>query len=532
MARVNPYVQDKLASSLGYVPNMDTSGANLAGTIAQDAGNLASGAMQLAVKKQREVDAKRKQLEDINNTLTAYQKSTEAETEMWNMIDKNKQEYVNDPKTAMEVIAGEGQGIINQYIDEAKNSNPAVAEKMTGILTNSFRGKLNEVHTWTLAQDTANAKVKIENMANQCYTMAANTNDATQVLQLLNQFEEEYDENGNPVKDMDVNNLIKYTYGANGAKKIEDIKKGIAEAYILGSLDRGDYNTAKQMLDSDIFDKYLDPETKHKYRNMANGLIKAEEKQQRMDNAMTIFDIKQNAVIKASEGNYSISEAMADNKRIEALGGKPTTTLTSLGIKGEKVQEKAQYDAKRKDVLKDITEDFGKMTKKGKLDPELELKDILEFQNKVEANKQYLTPSEYKSYMTKINEPKIKRIRKMGKNIFGMPQGEMAGRDPYSKGYLSIYNFADKAYAGKDNKHNAINNMITDFVKYAEQLEAKQGREMTQQQAANLANKVIADQRRRTNPSLNNLPKEGRIMKDKNGRTVKMYPDGRYEILK
>ena len=133
--------------------------------------------------------------------------------------------------------------------------------------------------------------------------------------------------------------------------------------------------------------------------------------------------------------------------------------------------------------------------------------------------------------MTKVNEPKVKRIKKMGKNIFGMPYGEMSGRDTYSRSYLAIYNFAEKAYAGKDNRYNAINNMITDFVRYADQLENRQGKEMTQQQAANLCNKVIMDQRRRSNPALNNIPETGQIMQDKNGRRVKVYPDGRYEPL-
>lgn len=531
MAKVNSYVQDKLASSLGYVPNMDVSGANLAGEIAQDSGQLASAAMTLAVQKEKEVKAKRDRLENINNTLTAYERSTEAETKMWEMIDKNKEKYITDPKSGMEVIREEGSALIRQYIDDSKG-NPAVAEKMAGILTNSFRGKLSEVNSWATAQDTANAKVKIENTVNQLYTQAAGTNDFSRVLEMINAFIPEFDENGNPIKEMDFNNLINFTYGAKGPEYIEKVKSGLAEAYVLGALDRGEYNTVKEILNAGTFDKYMDPETKHKYHNMANGLIKAEERQERMDNMMSIFDIKQNAVIKASNGEYKISDAIADNKRIEALGGKPTTMITNLGVQGEKKIAKQEYEVKRQNAIKTITEEFGKITKKGKIDPELQLKDIIEFQNLIEANKAYLTNAEYKSYMTKVNEPKVKRIRKMGKNIIGMPHGEMAGKDTYSKSYLAIYNFAEKAYAGKDNRFNAINNMITDYVKYAEQLENKQGRELTQQQAQNLCNKVIADQRRRTNPSLNNIPESGRIMKDKNGRTVKMYPNGRYEILK
>ena len=113
-----------------------------------------------------------------------------------------------------------------------------------------------------------------------------------------------------------------------------------------------------------------------------------------------------------------------------------------------------------------------------------------------------------------------------------MPQGDLKGNDPYNKSYLAIYNFAEKTYAGKDNKDHAISNMLCDFVNYAEQLENKQGKEITLQQAQNLCNKVILDQRKRTNPKLNNIPENGIEMVDKNGRRVKMYANGKYEILK
>lgn len=524
MARVPRYVQDRLASSLVGVPNLDMSGANLAENIEGNSARLANASMQLAAKKQREIDAANAKLQNVNDTLTAYEASTALETQMWEMIDKNKKEYINDPKSGMELIQQEGSAMIREGLSKYDN-NPAVKEKMAGILTNSLRGKLNEVNSWRIAQDTANAKIKIQNTFNQLYTQAAGTSDANRVLGMINAFVDD------GTQEMDFNNLINYTYGPKGPEEIENVKRGIAEAYILGMLDRKECNQAKAMIESGKFDAYMDPETKHRYLKMADSVIKAEEKQERMDNMFEIFDIKQNAAILASQGKYSISQSIVDNKRIVALGGKPTTSLTTQGTRSEKIQAQQEYKANRSKALKDITDTLGGMTKKGKLDPELELKDIVEFQNKIEGYRPYLTDSEYKTYMTKVNEPKVKRIKKMGKNIFGMPYGEMSGRDTYSRSYLAIYNFAEKAYAGKENRYNAINNMITDFVKYADQLENRQGKEMTQQQAANLCNKVIADQRRRTNPALNNIPETGRIMQDKYGKRVKVYPDGRYEPL-
>lgn len=524
MARVPGYVQDRLASSLVGTPNLDLSGYNLAKTIEGDSAQLAQSFEQLAAKKQREIDATNAKLQNINDTLTAYQESTALETQMWEMIDKNKKEYINDPKSGMELIQREGSAMIQQGLAKF-DSNPAVKEKMAGILTNSLRGKLNEANTWRVAQDTANAKVKIQNTFNQLYTQAASTSDFNRVNSMINAFVDD------GKKEIGFNNLINYTYGAKGPEEIEKVKRGLAESYILGMLDRKECNQAKAIIESGKLDAFMDPETKHKYLKMADSVIKAEEKQEKMDNMFEIFDIKQNAAILASQGKYSISQSIADNNRIVALGGKPTTSLTTQGVRSEKIQTQQEYKANRSKALKDITDTLGGMTKKGKIDPELELKDIVEFQNKIESYRPFLTDSEYKTYMTKVNEPKVKRIKKMGKNIFGMPYGEMSGRDTYSRSYLAIYNFAEKAYAGKENRYNAINNMITDFVKYADQLENRQSKEMTQQQAANLCNKVIADQRRRTNPALNNIPEGGRVMMDKYGKKVRVYPDGRYEPL-
>jgi len=526
VAKVNPYVQDKLASALGIMPAIDTSGAELAGIIKKDADTLAGGAFNLAAKKAADVKASRDKIQDINDTLTAYQKTMDIETQTRDMITKNKQQYVNDPKSGRDVIQGECQGFLNQVKDDTSISEN-VKSKMVGILTNSMRGKMSEVDSWYLAQDTANSKVKIQNIFGQLYNIAAGATDISGISQALGFADTQDDNTG-----MNFGDLINFTYGAKGPEEIEKAKSGIAEAYLLGMLDRSEHGKCIATLDSGALDSYLSPEVKHKYRNMALTVQRAEEKQERMDNMMSIFDVKTNAIIKSANGEYTISDAVADNNKIMAMGGKPLTSLVNQAVSSEKRKEKKDYQAGRNTALSNITNELGQITKKGKIDPEAELKDIISFQNTVEANKQYLTAKEYSSYMSKINEPKVKRIRKMGKNFLGMPQGEMSGKDNYSKSYLAIYNFAEKAYAGKENRTNAINNMIVDFVKYSEQLENKQGKEMTAQQAQNLCNKVISDQRRRTNPQLNNIPASGRVMKDKNGRVVKVYPGGRYEIIK
>lgn len=533
MAKVNPYVQDRLASSLGIMPGMDTSGADLANSLSKDASVLQNDALNIYVAKKKQLKANEDKLKDINNTLSAYEKSMAVESELWSMIDKNKQSFINDPESGMEAIRLSGQATIRQAIDN--ESNPAVKEKMVGVLSNSFRGKMNEVNSWKLAQDTANATSKVQNTFNQMYTIAAGSSDWSRVQQLIDAVdssENNWDRNGGEGSTEVSKDFVNYAYGKKGLEELDKAKRTMAGAYILGMIDRGECNQAKAILDSNKLDEYMDPETKHKFRNMADGVIKAKEKQERMDNMFQIFDIKQNAIIKASSGDYSIAQAVADNEKIKALGGTPTTSLTNAGVRGEKIQTKNEYKAKNRESLEMLNKQFETLLKKGKVDPEAELQDILAFQNKVESCKNYLTPQQYQSYMSKLSEPRIKKLKKMKKNIFGMPQGEIAGNDPTHRSYLAIYNFAHKAYAGKENQQNAITNMLLDFSKYAEQLEHKTGKEITQQQAANICNKVISDQRRKTNPHLNNIPKEGRVMVDKYGHKVRMYADGRHEIIK
>ena len=533
MAKVNPYVQDKLASSLGIMPNIDTSNVELAQSLGKNVDQLQSQMLNIYVAKKQEAQKNKAKLEDINHTLSAYEKSMAVESDLWGMIDKTKDEYINDPESGMEVIRLSGQATIRQAIES--EDNLAVKEKMVGVLTNSFRGKMNEVNSWKLAQDTANASNKIQNIFNQMYTVASSSSDWNRVQELIDVMdstEKNWDRNGKDENTEVFKNYVNFVYGKKGPEELDKAKRSMASAYILGMIDRGECNQAKAVLDTEALDTYMDPETKHKFRNMANGVIKAKEKQERMDNMFRIFDIKQNAVIKAASGEYTVTQSIADNEKIKALGGTPTTSITNAGVKSEKIRTKQEYSQKNRQALETLNKGFESLLKKGKVDPEAELKDILAFQNKVESCKQYLTPQQYQGYMSKLSEPRIKKLRKMGKNIFGMPQGEIAGNDPTHRSYLAIYNFAHKAYAGKENQQNAITNMLLDFSKYAQQYENKTGKQLTQQQAANLCNKVIADQRRKTNPHLNNIPKEGRVMMDKYGHKVRVYADGRHEIIK
>ena len=116
MAKVNPYVQDRLASSLVIMPGMDTSGAELAQSLGKSVDQVQNQALNIYVAKKQEAAKNKAKLEDINHTLSAYEKSMAVESNLWGMIDKTKEEYINDPESGMEVIRLSGQATIRQAI--------------------------------------------------------------------------------------------------------------------------------------------------------------------------------------------------------------------------------------------------------------------------------------------------------------------------------------------------------------------------------------------------------------------------------
>ncbi|UKI40487.1 MAG: hypothetical protein L6V95_09855 [Candidatus Melainabacteria bacterium] len=214
MAKVNPYVQDKLASSLGIMPNIDTSNVELAQSLGKNVDQLQSQMLNIYVAKKQEAQKNKAKLEDINHTLSAYEKSMAVESDLWGMIDKTKEEYINDPESGMEVIRLSGQATIRQAIES--EDNLAVKEKMVGVLTNSFRGKMNEVNSWKLAQDTANASNKIQNIFNQMYTVASSSSDWNRVQELIDVMdstEKNWDRNGKDENTEVFKNYVNFVYG-------------------------------------------------------------------------------------------------------------------------------------------------------------------------------------------------------------------------------------------------------------------------------------------------------------------------------
>ena len=531
MAKVPLYVQNKLASSITPVV-IDNSAAELTGKLNTDVGKISQAVFELSVKKQKEVDELNARIKSVNDTLTAYDRSIAIENQMYDIIEEEKANNVDNPQLTVKNVEQRGRDLIaNEMANLNDTADLAVKEKMAGIITNSFRGKLSELHSWQVAQDTANAQNKVDNMINGLCTRASKSSNLTTLNECLN-FANYTDSNGNPLSDS-----IKMAYGSKGEKKIKDAQTDIAKAYVLGLLDRKNPKQVHAILDSGSLDKYLNPQEQHSLRNMAKTMISAQESAAKRDKFFEIYNIKENATLLAATGEYTPSMYERDKKRITALGGKTSdyNVILSKQMSSEKTSGKKDFEQRKQEAHDKVTSAWAKISgKTGKISANAELEDIIKFQNMVEENRAYFTPEQYDNYMVKLTKSRVRRVKDMRTDWFGNPQGVLKGDDEISKGYNQIYQYTKKNYKNDDTKRiEATNDMVGEFVKQAERVETHNGKPLTEGQRQGIINGIINRQSQKTNPHLQNIPQNGQLFKDKStGKIYRIYPDGRKEVIK
>ena len=207
---------------------VDNSAAQLTGHLKGNVVKIADTTFKLAAEKQKEVDAINAKIKNVNDTMTAYDRSFAIENEMYDIIEEEKANNINNPQLAVKNVEARGRELIATRMAELDNTTDiAVKEKMAGIITISFRGKLGELHTWQVGQDTANAQGKIDSMINGLMTRASKSGSLETLAECLN-FDNYIDANGNPLSDS-----IKMAYGNKGVKEIQKAKENIAESYIM-----------------------------------------------------------------------------------------------------------------------------------------------------------------------------------------------------------------------------------------------------------------------------------------------------------
>lgn len=530
--KVPQYTQDKLASSIVPVV-VDNSAAELTGRLNKNTQTIANATFELSAKKQKEVDALNAKIKNVNDTLTAYDMSISIENEMYDLIEQEKADNINNPQLALKNVEEKGRELISQRMSELDDKTDiAVKEKMAGIVTNSFRGKLSEMRTWQMGQDTANAQGKIESVINNLCTRVSKSGDLKTLQECLN-FDNRTTEEGQTYSD-----AIKLAYGKKGVEFIQKSKSEIAKSYVLGLLDRKSPNQVSAVLDSGALDSYLDPEDRLSLKKMSKTMIDAQNAAAKRDRFFEIYSIKENATLLAATGEYTPSMFVRDKKRLVQLGGKAGdfSVILSKSMASNKINQKENYEANKRKAQDKIINELAKVTgKSGNIKADIELEKIIGVMDLVEENRDYLTPEEYKNYMLKFTKSRVKRIEGMRTDVFGRPQGELKGDDSYSKGYTQIYKFAQTNYGKDDNKRiDAINNMVGDFVRQAERIEAQQGgKPLTEAQMQSIVKGCQTRQAQRTNPALQNLPKNGATFIDKTtGKQYRIYPDGRREIVK
>lgn len=531
MAKVPQYTQDKLASSIMPVV-IDEAAAQLAGRLKDNAGTLAAAAFSAAAEKQKKVDRQVERLQEVNDTLTAYEKSIAIENEMYDIIEEEKSNNIDNPQLAVKNVEERGRDLITARMSELDNKvDIGVKEKMAGIVTNSFRGKLSEMRTWRISQDTANAQGKVDSVIDNLCTRASKSGNLQTLGECLN-FDNRLDANGQPLSE-----AIKMAYGSKGIKKIQEAKKEIAKSYVVGLLDRKSPNQVSAVLDSGALDAYLAPDEKLSFKKMAKTMITAQASAAKRDAFFEIYSIKENATLLAASGEYTPSMYLRDKKRLAQLGGKASdfNVILSKSMSSDKVYKKENFEQNKRVAHDKVTKAWADISgKSGKISPNAELEDIIKFQNLVEENREYFTGEQYDNYMIKLTKSRVKRVKDMRTDVWGRPQGTLKGDDNYSKGYTQIYKFAKDNYKGNEDKRlEAIDNMTREFVKQAERTETQTGKPLTESQMQSIVKGVQTRQTQRTNPHLQNLPKNGQLFKDKsNGRVYRIYPDGRREVVK
>lgn len=531
MAKVPQYTQDRLASSIVPVV-VDDSMAKLTGHINNNVQTLAANTLELSAKKQREVDQLNARIKSVNDTLTAYDRSIAIENEMYDIIEEEKANNINNPQLAVKNVEVRGRELITQRMSELnETADLGVKEKMAGIITNSFRGKLSEIRSWQTAQDTANAQGKIESMIDGLCTRASKSGSMQTLSQCLN-FDNYVGDDGKPLSE-----AIKLAYGAKGVETISKAKTTIAKSYVLGLLDRKSPNQVSAVLNSGVLDPYLDPAEKVQLKKMATTMTHAQNSAAKRDAFFEIYSIKENATLLSASGEYTPSMYMRDRKRLQQLGGKASdfNVILSKSMASNKIVNKENFNKNKQIAHDKVTKALANITgKSGKISADAELEDIIKFQDLVEENRQYFTGEQYDAYMVKFTKGRMKRIKDMRTDIFGNPQGTLRGDDAYSKGFTQIYKYAQKNYKSDTNKRtDAINNMAGEFVRQAERIEAQTGKPLTEAQMQSVVKGVQTRQAQRTNPHLQNIPKGGQLFKDKTtGRVYRIYPDGRREVVK
>lgn len=529
--KVPQYTQDKLASSIVPVV-VDNSAAELTGRLNKNTQTIANATFELSAKKQKEVDALNAKIKNVNDTLTAYDMSISIENEMYDLIEQEKAENINNPQLALKNVEEKGRELISQRMSELDSKTDiAVKEKMAGIVTNSFRGKLSEMRTWQMGQDTANAQGKIESVINSLCTRASKSGDLKTLQECLN-FDSRTTEEGQTYSD-----AIKLAYGKKGVEFIQKSKNEIAKSYVLGLLDRKSPNQVSAVLNSGTLDNYLDPEDRLSLKKMSKTMIDAQNAAAKRDMFFEKYSIKENATLLSASGEYTPSMYVADKKRLAQLDGKASdyNVILSKFMASNKINQKENYEANKRVAHDKITKELAAITgKSGNIKADTDLERIVNFQTLVEENRDYLTPEQYDNYMVKLTKSRVNRIKGMRTDVFGRPQGELKGDDNYSKGYTQIYKFAQTNYGKDNNKRiDAVNNMVGEFVKQAERVEAQSGKPLTEAQMQSIVQGCQRRQAQRTNPILQNLPKNGAVFEDKTtGKRYRIYPDGRKEIVK
>lgn len=541
MAKIPGYTQNKLASSLVGVAPVDLSGGDTMRAIAGDANQVSSaalayGAQQIqqdriaTAKKEAEIKALEAKQQNTFDEIEAYQVSVDTEAKLWQMIDQTKIDYAHSPADGLKHIQDEGNDLIINTLNAIPSNG--VKEKAAGIIMNSYRGKLSEFHTWSRAQSTANAQTQLGGAMDTLAQQAGRSTDFGQIQQLLTKADSA---KGN----------MELAFGAKAPDIINKSKTNIAKSYIMGMLDRGQPQQVAATLDSGAFDSMIDTNSRVTLKKAAGAMIKAQDEVNNFDKTLQVVGIKQRIAIAKADGSYTPSMGVeAKAKLVELQGTKSDfSTIISADIDYINGIKKKVAEKEKRDTLGHLYEEYYKLTGGGddidgkkngktKLNPNVELEDVVKFQNEVEKAQSKLSPQEYEKFMAKLTKSKTDRLNKMGRGMFGLPQCELNNKDEFSGGYKYMYDWSKKHITDNDKRVEILDYMTSTFIKAVDQVEKNnKGKPLTSEQKWRVIKEIQHRAAKKINPHLSNLPATGQRMADANGNQIIAYPDGSIERL-
>lgn len=532
MPRV-PVASRNPVSSLVGTPGIDRSAGAIASTI--------SSVASTAQKVNFDIGLKRKQARDATEAQKAM---IELGGDLENADSQFKKDNPNNYRDQKEAYSE----LLMSVVENKINSIPS-----EDVKSSVSRMALNDVNRFVLnfekaasEQELVAAQGNIVAGQRTLANRASNAQSYNDVRPLLDEFD----------------NLLAASSFVLSPKQLsaleQDGRKGIISGHILGKLQNNPAQLRSE-LDSGVYDQFLSPEEKLKYKDDAYKRFGAMEKQAKINRLQSQVETHSDIWDKYMSGNLTL----ADIGQLDETNASPEFVdfLRSSYFEQNPV---SQDDKDR--ALIDITDRY-QVIDKSISDGDIKLEDLLRFQNEAmkAVGEGRLTRSDANKYLKRngLVSSFVDELRNERGNIDANEQGFLKrnfsilrNKEALDSGYQVIQDYINKNYDGEALSQKAA--MYRDLVS---RIDREGVSSITDEKINDIAKQVVASQMYKDHPetrTLNDIPnsilRDGKITQvasgkrniktngsvsvpfqefvDKNGNRARRYADGRIEEVK